>query len=115
MIDALTGLYGAPTGLSRASRAAALTPLDTAAVIAEWRQEDTHMRLRRGRYNEAFSLVITSVPLDAVARKAQATRAGDGRQRSAGARSGALEDSERTSSGQLEEQTRTANKKVFTP
>ena len=97
MIAALTELYGAPTGPAAPPRAAA-DALDTAAVIAEWRQEDTHIELRRGRYNESFSLVITSVSLDAIARKAQASAlVMDVRE--APAREAALAKSERTSSG----------------
>ena len=113
MIAALTELYGAPTGPAAPARAAA-DPLDTAAVIAEWRREDTHMSLRRGRYNESFSLVITSVSLDAIARKAQASAlVMDVRE--APAREAALSKQRADEQRQLEEQTRTANKKVFTP
>jgi hypothetical protein len=113
MIAALTELYGAPTGQAAPPRAAA-DALDTAAVIAEWRREDTNMSLRRGRYNESFSLVITSVSLDAIARKAQASAlVMDVRE--APAREAALSKKRADEQRQVEEQTRTANKKVFTP
>ena len=113
MIAALTELYGAPTGTAAPPRAAA-DALDTAAVIAEWRREDTHMSLRRGRYNESFSLVITSVSLDAIARKAQASAlVMDVRE--APAREAALSKKRADEQRQVEEQTRTTNKKVFTP
>ena len=113
MIAALTELYGVPTGKAAPPRAAA-DALDTVAVIAEWRQEDTHMSLRRGRYNESFSLVITSVSLDAIARKAQASAlVMDVRE--APAREAALLKKRADEQRQVEEQTRTANKKVFTP
>ncbi len=113
MIAALTELYGAPTGKAAPPRAAA-DALDTAAVIAEWRREDTHMSLRRGRYNESFSLVITSVSLDAIARKAQASAlVMDVRE--APAREAALSKKRADEQRQVEEQTRTTNKKVFTP
>ena len=113
MIAALTELYGVPTGKAAPPRAAA-DALDTVAVIAEWRREDTHMSLRRGRYNESFSLVITSVSLDAIARKAQASAlVMDVRE--APAREAALLKKRADEQRQVEEQTRTANKKVFTP
>lgn len=113
MIAALTELYGAPTGQAAPPRAAA-DALDAAAVIAEWRREDTHMSLRRGRYNESFSLVITSVSLDAIARKAKASAlVMDVRE--APAREAALSKKRADEQRQVEEQTRTANKKVFTP
>ena len=113
MIAALTELYGAPTAPAAPPRAAA-DPLDTAAVIAEWRQEDTQMGLRRGRYNESFSLVITSISLDAIARKAQASAlVMDVRE--APAREAALVKKRADEQRLVEEQTRTANKKVFTP
>lgn len=113
MIAALTELYGVPTGKAAPPRATA-DALDTAVVIAEWRREDTHMSLRRGRYNESFSLVITSVSLDAIARKAQASAlVMDVRE--APAREAALLKKRADEQRQVEEQTRTANKKVFTP
>lgn len=113
MIAALTELYGVPTGKAAPPRATA-DALDTAVVIAEWRREDTHMSLRRGRYNESFSLVITSVSLDAIARKAQASALVMDL-REAPAREAALEKKRADEQRQVEEQTRTANKKVFTP
>ena len=113
MIAALTELYGAPTGPAAPPRAAA-DALDTPAVIAEWRREDTHMGLRRGRYNESFSLVITSVSLDAIARKAQASAlVMDVRE--APAREAALSKERADEQRQVEDQARTANKKVFKP
>ncbi len=113
MIAALTELYGAPTAPVAQPRAAA-DAVAPAVVIAEWRQEDTHMGLRRGRYNESFALVITSVSLDAIARKAQASAlVMDVRE--APAREAALLKKRADEQRQAEEQTRTANRKVFTP
>jgi hypothetical protein len=113
MIAALTELYGAPTAPVAQPRAAA-DAVAPAVMIAEWRQEDTHMGLQRGRYNESFALVITSVPLDAIARKAQASAlVMDVRE--APAREAALLKKRADEQRQTEEQTRTANRKVFTP
>src|SRR4030095_9661894 len=69
MIAALTDLYGAATIPTRASADAALG----ITVLAEWQQADAGVVLRRSQYNESFSLVITSLPLEALARKAQTT------------------------------------------
>jgi hypothetical protein len=111
MIAALTELYGAPAASVQPRAADAVDPV---AVIAEWRREDAHMILRRSRYNESFSLVITSLSLDAVARKAQATAlVMDARE--APAREAALEKKRADELRQAEEQTRTTNKKVFQP
>jgi hypothetical protein len=61
-----------------------------------------------------FSLVIVSMPLEASARKAQATAAAlDVRE--APAREAALLKKRADEQRQAEEQARTANKKVFTP
>ena len=113
MIAALTELYGAPTRPAAPPRAAADAP-DTPAVIGEWRQEDAHMSLRRGQYNESFSLVITSVSLDAIARKAQASALVMDL-KEAPAREAALAKKRADEQQQVEEQARTANKKVFKP
>lgn len=113
MIAALTELYGAPASPSVSSRGAA-DASDAAAVIAEWRQGDVQMALQRTRYNESFSLVITSLSLNAIADKAQATAlVMDARE--APARDAALAKKRADELRQAEEQTRTTNKKVFHP
>ena len=113
MIAALTEVYGAPTGPAAQPRAAA-DGVDAAVLIAEWRREDTLVGLRHGRYNESFSLVISSISLDAVARKAQASALVIDL-REAPAREAALLKQRADQQRQAEEVTRTANKKVFTP
>jgi hypothetical protein len=111
MIAALTELYGAPASPSAPSRADAVDPV---AVLAEWRQADVHVALRRTRYTESFSLVITSLPLEVVARKARATALTmDARE--APVREAALAKKRADDERQAEEQTRTTNKKVFRP
>ena len=112
MIAALTELYGAPASTSVSSRGAA-DALD-AAAIAEWRQGDVQLALRRTKYNESFSLVITSLSLNAIAHKAMATAlVMDARE--APAREAALAKKRADDLRQAEEQTRTTNKKVFQP
>ena len=111
MIAALTELYGAPASPSAPSRAGAV---DAVAVLAEWRQGDVRVALRRTRYTESFSLVITSLPLETVARKARATAVTmDARE--APAREAALAKKRADDERQAEEQARITNKKVFRP
>lgn len=108
MTAALTQVYGARS----ATPLAAADPLQN--VLAEWRDGETHVALRRNRYNESFSLVITSTPLEASARKAQATAATlDARE--APAREAAQSKKRADEQRQAEEQARTENKKVFKP
>lgn len=113
MIAALTERYGAPMAPSLRPRATS-EPLDIAAVIAEWRQTDVHVALRRTQYNDSFSLVITSLSLDAVARKARASAvAMDIRE--APEREAALAKKRADEQRHAEEQARTTNKEIFRP
>jgi hypothetical protein len=83
-------------------------------VLAEWQRPDVHVAVRRNRYTESFSLVITSLPLETVARKARATAVTmDARE--APAREAALAKKRADDERQAEEQARTTNKKVFRP
>jgi len=110
MIAALTDMYGAATSPTKASADAALGM----TVLAEWQQADAGVVLRRSQYNEAFSLVITSWPLEAIARKAQTTALMlDARE--APAREAELARKRADEQRQAEDQARTANKKVFKP
>jgi hypothetical protein len=113
MIAALSEPYGAPMAPSVRPRATSEV-LDNAAVIAEWRQTDVHIALRRTRYNDSFSLVITSLSLDAVARKARASAvAMDTRE--APEREAALAKKRADEQRHAEEQARTTNKEIFRP
>lgn len=108
MIESLTALYGAPTSLSRSDA------LDAPAGIAEWRTENTAMLLQRTRYSDSFVLVITSLSLDAIARKAQAT-AVIMDEHDAPAREAALLKKRADDERQADELARSANKRVFQP
>ena len=111
MIAALTERYGAPMSVALPATSEAL---DSAAVIAQWRQADAHIALRRARYNDSFSLVITSPSLDAVARKARASAvAMDTRE--APQREAALAKKRADEQRHAEEQARTTNKGLFQP
>ncbi len=113
MIAALTDVYGAPTRPSPPSRASADAG-DGADVLAEWQHADVHVAVRRNRYTESFSLLITSLPLDTIARKALATALTiDARE--APAREAALAKKRADDERQAEEQARVTNKKVFRP
>jgi hypothetical protein len=113
MIAALTERYGAPMAPSVRPRATS-EALDTAAVIAEWRQTDVHIALKRTRYNDSFSLVITSLSLDAVARKARASAvAMDTRE--APEREAALAKKRADEQRHAEEQARATNRELFRP
>jgi CRP-like cAMP-binding protein len=113
MIAALTERYGVPIAAPVRPRATS-EALDAPTVIAEWRQEDAHVALRRSRYNESFSIVITSLSLDAVARKARASAvAMDARE--APEREAALAKKRVDEQRQAEERARTTNKELFQP
>jgi hypothetical protein len=113
MITALTDVYGAPTTAVK-PRVTANDALDAGTVLAEWRHDDVRVALRRSGYNELFSLVITSVSLDAIAHKAMATAVIlDARE--APAREAALLKKRADEQRQAEEQLRTTNKQVFKP
>jgi hypothetical protein len=113
MIAALTDVYGpaaSPTTPPRAREEGT----NIATVLAQWQQADTHVVLQRTAYNESFSLVITSLPLEALARKARTTALMlDVRE--APAREAALAKKRADDQRATEEQARTANKKVFKP
>jgi hypothetical protein len=115
MVDSLTAVYGAPSSPSPRTRTtSSAVALDAPVVIAEWRHADTTVVLQRKPYNESFLLVITSLPLDIVARNAQATAAVMD-EREAPAREAALlkkrADDERVAA----ETARSTNKKAFRP
>jgi hypothetical protein len=70
--------------------------------------------LQRNRYSDSFTLVITSLSLDTIARKAQATAVVMD-EREAPAREAALQKKQADDERKAEELVRTANKKVFQP
>lgn len=112
MIAALAELYGTPNGVAAQSKATAVDA--GAAALAEWQQAETQVILQRSRYGDSFSLVITSLPLEVIARKARAEALVLDTQE-APAREAALAKKRADDRHQEEERTRTANKKVFTP
>ena len=115
MVGSLTAVYGAPSSPSPRTRTtSSAVALDAPVVIAEWRHADTTVVLQRREYSESFFLVITSLPLDIIARKAQATAVAMD-QREAPAREAALLKKRADDEKVAAERTRSTNKKVFQP
>ena len=115
MVGSLTAVYGAPSSPSPRTRTTSSGfALDAPVVIAEWRHADTTVVLQRKEYSESFFLVITSLPLDIIARKAQATAVAMD-QREAPAREAALLKKRADDEKVAAERTRSTNKKVFQP
>jgi hypothetical protein len=115
MVGSLTTVYGAPSSPSPRTRTTSSTvALDAPVVIAEWRQADTSVVLQRKTYSESFFLVITSLPLDIIARTAEATAVAMD-QREAPAREAALLKQRADEEKVAAERTRSTNKKVFQP
>jgi hypothetical protein len=115
MITSLSAMYG-----PRSTRPAPIAPrssfdsLDTPTVFATWRQGDVMLTLNQSAYGGGFSLVITSVPLEALARKAQATAVTmDARE--APAREAAQAKEQADAARAAAEKTRTTNKDTFKP
>lgn len=115
MIGSLIAVYGPrSTAPGSAPARSAIDSLDTPIVVARWRQGETSIALQQSPYGGGFGLVILSIPLDALARKAQATAVTqDAREAPAreAARAKAQADAEKAAA----EKTRTANKAAFKP
>jgi hypothetical protein len=115
MITSLSEMYG-----PRSTRQAPIAPrssydtLDTPIAIATWREGDATLTLNQSAYGGGFSLVITSLPLEARARKAQATAVTmDARE--APAREAARAKEQADAALATAEKTRTTNKGTFKP
>ena len=115
LIDSLTEVYGPrSTGPGSLPARSAIDSLDTPTALARWRHGDTSITLQQSPYGGGFGLVILSVPLEALARKAQATAVTmDAREAPAreAARAKAQADAEKAAA----EKTRTTNKAAFKP
>ena len=115
MITSLSAVYGPPSvrPAPTASRPA-FDSLDTPTVIATWRQGDATLTLNQSAYSGAFSLIITSMALEALARKAQATAVTmDARE--APAREAARAKEQADAARAAAEKTRTTNQGTFKP
>ena len=115
MITSLSAMYG-PRSTQPAPIASrpAFESLDTPTVFATWRQGDVMLTLNQSTYGGGFSLVVISVPLEALARKAQATAVTmDARE--APARDAARVKQQADAARAAAEKTRTTNKDAFKP
>ena len=115
LIAVLSVQYG-PRSTRPAPAAArpAYDSLDTPIVLARWVDADTVAALQQSEYGGGFGLVITSVPLEALAKKAQVTAATlDARE--APAREAARVKAEAAAAAASAEKTRTENKATFKP
>lgn len=115
MIDSLTALYG-PRSTTPGSgpQRLALDSLDTPTVLARWRQGDISIALQHSAYSGGYGLVILSVPLEALARRAQAT-ALTIEAREAPAREAARAKAQADADKAAAEKTRTTNRATFKP
>jgi hypothetical protein len=103
-----------PVASASAPARRASQSLDQATVLARWRHGDTSITLQQSTYGGAFALVILSVPLEALARTAQANAViQDAREAPARemARAKAQADADKAAA----EKTRTTNKATFKP
>jgi len=114
MIASLAAKYGPRSTQRPVALRPAFDSLDTPAVIATWRQGDATLMLTQSPYGGGFGLVITSNPLEVLARKAQATAVTmDARE--APAREAARAKEQADAARAAAEKTRTTNKATFKP
>ena len=114
MLASLTAVYGPPALSDRRAPRERSEGSDTPVVLGEWRQADTSVVLQRSSYSETYSLVITSLSLDAVASKALAD-AVILDERDAPAREAARLKKQMDDERAAQERQRSTNKKVFQP
>ena len=113
MIAALSSAYG-PRGPVPSRMPVQHDVLDASTAIAQWRTADTSVVLQHSEYGDGYGLVLTSVRLEQLARKAQAAAAAiDARE--APAREAALLKGQRDAAREAAEKTRSTNKEAFKP
>ena len=117
LIEAISAIYGAP--MAKSARAPARRPseveADSGAAVARWGDREHAIVLyRTSSYGDALRLIVTALPIDALARKAesQARRLDE---RDAPSRELARQKKERADTLAAAEKARAANKKVFLP
>lgn len=114
MIASLSAMYGPRSTQRPAASPPGFDSLDTRTVVAVWHQGDATLTLNTSTYSGAFGLVITSNPLEVLARKAQATAVTmDARE--APARDAARAKEQADAARAAAEKTRTTNKATFKP
>ena len=115
MVAALITKYGPRSpGRPPASTSDRVDNIDAPAILAFWQQEDTTITLSQFSYSSRFTLTVTSVRLDALARKAQAA-AGAMDAREAPSRDEARAKARIAAEREAAEKARTTNKATFAP
>lgn len=115
MVAALSATYGPPSaGAGPTAPRSEFDSLDVSTTIAVWRAGDATVELRHSAYRSSFGLVITSLPLEAFARKARTT-AETLDVREAPAREAARVKAEAEAARAAAAKTRTTNQATFTP
>ena len=117
LIEAISAIYGAP--LAKPPRTTARVPSEveaaSGAAVARWGDSQHAIVLyRTSSYGQALRLIVTALPVDALARKAesQAKRLDE---REAPSREIARQKKQRADGLAAAEKARVANKKVFLP
>lgn len=117
LIEAISAIYGAP--LAKSSRAPARVPseveADSGVAVARWGDREHAIVLyRTSSYGEALRLIVTAIPTDALARKAedQARRL---EEREGPSRELARQKQARADGIAAAQKARAANKKAFLP
>ena len=117
VIEAISAVYGEP--LAKSARSPARVPseveAESGAAVARWGDSEHGIVLyRTSSYGEALRLIVTALPVDALARKA-ASQARRLDEREAPSREIARQKKERADGLAAAEKARVANKKVFLP
>jgi hypothetical protein len=114
MIASLSAIYGPRSTRPPAVSRPAFDNLDAQTVLATWRQDDMTLTLNQSAYRGGFSLVITSIPRETLARKAQAAAVIIDT-REAPVREAARAKEQADAAQAAAEKTRTTNKATFKP
>ncbi|MGE0448852.1 MAG: hypothetical protein AB7Q29_04640 [Vicinamibacterales bacterium] len=72
MIEAISSAYGAMSEMPDASLDSSQTAQESWRAVARWGDADASVVLYRSSYGSAFRMIVTSLPLDALARAAAA-------------------------------------------
>jgi len=115
MVTALTTKYGPrSSGRPPASTSPRVDSIDAPTILAFWQQDDTTITLSRFAYSSRFTLTVSSVRLDALARKSQAA-AGVMDAQDAPAREAERAKARVAAEREAAEKARTTNKATFEP
>lgn len=114
ILSSLSAVYGTRSARTAVVPKPAFDSLDVPTAVASWRQDDTLVVLTESAYSGSFGLVISSIRLEALARKAR-TSAVTMDTREAPARAAAQAKADADAERAAAEKIRSANKAGFTP